>query len=71
MNKKWLITFGLLFVGGMVASIIGFLMCFVGIYVTASFSYLPPYLIYKDIIGFNSDPDSGDTLLDLDEKVTF
>ena len=70
-NKKWLITFGLLFVGGMVASIIGFLMCFVGIYVTASFSYLPPYLIYKDIIGFNSDPDSGDTLMDLDEKVAF
>ena len=72
-NKKWLITFGLLFIGGMLAGIIGFLMCFVGVYVTASFSYLPPYLIYKDIIGFNSDSDhdSGDTLMDLDEKVTF
>lgn len=53
-NKKWLITFGLLFVTGFLAGIVGMLMCFVGIYVTASFGYLSPYIIYKDVIGFNA-----------------
>ena len=32
-------------------------MCFVGIYVTASFSYLPQYFIYKDVIGFEDEDD--------------
>ena len=54
-NKKWLITFGLIIVAGLLAGIVGFIMCFVGIYVTASFSYLPPYLIYKDVVGFDDD----------------
>jgi len=54
-NKKWLITFGLMFVSGFLAGIIGMLMCGIGIYVTASFSYLPPYFIYKDVIGFGEE----------------
>jgi hypothetical protein len=57
-NKKWLITFGLLVVCGFLAGIVGFLLCFIGIYVTQSFSYLSPYLIYKDIVGFNEDEDT-------------
>jgi hypothetical protein len=52
-NKKWLITFGLLIVSGLLAGILGFLMCGVGIYVTSSFSYLPSYFIYKDVVGFD------------------
>lgn len=56
-NKKWLISFGLMIVSGFLAGIVGFLMCFFGIYVTASFSYLPPYLIYKEVIGFDEDND--------------
>jgi hypothetical protein len=51
-NKKWLITFGLLFVSIILAYIVGFMMCLVGIYVTAYFVYLPAYHIYKDVIGF-------------------
>lgn len=54
-NKKWLITFGLMFVSGFLAGIVGMLMCGIGIYVTASFSYLPPYFIYKDVIGFDDE----------------
>lgn len=54
-NKKWLITFGLILVAGFLAGIVGFLMCFVGVYVTASFSYLPPYLIYKEVVGFEDE----------------
>lgn len=54
-NKKWLLTFGLLFVCGILASAVGMLMCFVGIYVTASFTYLQPYLIYKEVVGFEDE----------------
>jgi len=51
-NKKWLITFGLMFIAGLLAEIVGFLMCFVGIFATASFAYIPIYFIYKESIGF-------------------
>jgi hypothetical protein len=53
-NKKWLIAFGLMLVAGFLAGIVGMLMCCVGIYVTASFSYLPHYFIYKDVVGFDN-----------------
>ena len=53
-NKKWLLTFGLIFVSGLLAGIVGMLMCFIGIYITASFSYLPAYFIYKDSVGFEN-----------------
>lgn len=52
-NKKWLITFGLTFVAGFLASIVGMIMCFVGVLVTASFAYIPVYFIYKKTIGFD------------------
>ena len=54
-NRKWLLTFGLLFVSGILAGIVGMLMCFVGIYITMSFTFLPTYLIYKEVIGFEDD----------------
>lgn len=56
-NKKWLITFGLIIVSSMLAGMVGMLMCFVGIYVTASFSYIPVYYIYKEVVGFEK-PDN-------------
>ncbi|MBO3115897.1 hypothetical protein J4050_04015 [Winogradskyella sp. DF17] len=54
-NKKWLLTLGLLFICGLLAGIVGFVLCFIGIYVTQSFSYLGPYLIYKDVVGFEDE----------------
>ena len=57
-NKKWLLTFGLIIVSGLLAGIVGFIMCFVGVYVTASFSYLPPYFIYKEVVGFEDDDET-------------
>jgi len=51
-NKKWFLTFGLIIVASILAQIIGFLMCFIGVFVTASFLYLPIYFIYKEVIGF-------------------
>ncbi|WP_066224114.1 hypothetical protein [Formosa haliotis] len=53
-NKKWLLTFGLLIVCGILAELLGLLMCFVGLFVTASFAYLPLYIIYKEVIGFEN-----------------
>ena len=52
-NKKWLISFGLIMVSSILASLVGMILCFVGIFVTASFSYIPAYYIYKDSIGFD------------------
>ena len=51
-NKKWLITFGLIFVSSFLASMVGMLMCGIGILVTVSFAYIPAYFIYKESIGF-------------------
>jgi hypothetical protein len=51
-NKKWLITFGLMIIAGLLAEIVGFILCFIGIFATASFAYLPAYFIYKESVGF-------------------
>lgn len=56
-NKKWLISFGLMFVTGFLAMTVGFLMCGFGVYVTSSFGYLPSYFVYKDVVGFDEEDD--------------
>lgn len=53
-HKKWLITFGLMLVGGLIAQL-GIILCGIGVFVTASFVYLPTYYIYKDSIGFSNE----------------
>ncbi|PHS10942.1 MAG: hypothetical protein COA88_01245 [Kordia sp.] len=57
-TKKWLITFGLIFISAILAELVGLILCGVGIFVTMSFIYLPSYFVYKDTIGFVDD--SGD-----------
>lgn len=52
-NKKWLITFGLMFVAGLLSQLVGMIMCFIGIFVTASFAAIPLYFIYKETFGLN------------------
>jgi hypothetical protein len=52
-NKKWLISFGLIIVSSLLAQMAGFLLCFVGVFFTATFVYHPIYLIYKNVIGFD------------------
>lgn len=61
-NKKWLITFGLMFVTGFLAQTVGMLLCFVGIFVTAAFAYLPVYFIYKDVIGLDKEQSAIDEI---------
>lgn len=51
-NKKWLISFGLIIVSSLLAQIVGFILCGIGVLFTATFVYHPIYLIYKNVIGF-------------------
>lgn len=54
-NKKWLITFGLIIVSSFLAQMVGFLMCFVGVLITASFTAIPLYFVYKEAVGLEND----------------
>ncbi|MCM5662672.1 hypothetical protein [Galbibacter mesophilus] len=54
-NKKWLITFGLTLVAGLAAEFVGFLLCGIGLFFTASFSYIPLYFVYKETVGFEDE----------------
>ncbi|SDB52859.1 hypothetical protein SAMN03097699_1930 [Flavobacteriaceae bacterium MAR_2010_188] len=51
-NKKWLISFGLIIVATVLSSLIGFVLCGIGILFTAPFVYHPVYIIYKKVVGF-------------------
>ncbi|MDD7885509.1 hypothetical protein [Flavivirga sp. 57AJ16] len=57
-NKKWLITFGALFVTG-ILGMLGILGCGIGVLFTISIIYLPVFLIYKEVIGFKADDEIG------------
>jgi len=54
-NKVWLTTLLLIFISSLLAQMIGFMMCFVGVFFTASFVYLPVYYLYKEVIGFETE----------------
>ncbi|MFI1771987.1 hypothetical protein [Thalassobellus citreus] len=51
-NKKWLITFGTMFVAGII-SMLGILGCGIGLLFTMGIVYLPVFFIYKDVVGFH------------------
>lgn len=51
-NKKWFITFGSILVAGILAELVGLLLCGIGLFFTAAFVFLPSYFIYKETIGF-------------------
>jgi len=61
-NKKWLLSFGLLIVSGLLAIIVGMIACGIGVLFTAAFVYLPQYLIYKEVVGFTETTDAIDQL---------
>ena len=51
-NKKWLISFGTMFVAAIIGGL-GIIACLIGVLFTISISYLPVYLIYKKVVGFD------------------
>ncbi len=53
-NKKWFISFGTLFVAGILGAL-GVLGCGIGLLFTISILYLPVYFIYKESVGFQTD----------------
>ena len=50
-NKKWFLSFGLMFLFGLIGAL-GIILCFVGVLFTISVVYLPAYFIYKEVIGY-------------------
>lgn len=54
-NKIWLIAFGLIFISSMLAQFAGLLMCYIGLFFTASFARIPVYFLYKDGLGFDNE----------------
>lgn len=54
-HKKWLISFGLMIVASLLAQLVGFILCGIGILVTAAFVYHPTYLVYKKVVGFDEE----------------
>ncbi len=42
----------------MLANFVGFMLFFIGLFVTASFVLLPLYFIYKKVIGFEETPEA-------------
>lgn len=50
-NKKWLISFGTMFVTG-ILGLLGIVGCGIGLLFTISIVYLPVFFIYKEVIGF-------------------
>lgn len=52
-NKKWLLSFGLIVVSSLLSNIVGYILCGIGLFFTAAFTYHPIYLIYKKTIGFD------------------
>ncbi|WP_299275626.1 hypothetical protein [uncultured Psychroserpens sp.] len=68
-NRKWLIAFGLTFVAGFLAQIVGMMMCMIGVFFTASFAAIPLYFIYKKVVGFDAD-DEG-SLKRIGENIEF
>ena len=53
-NKFWLLVFGLIIISSLIAQL-GIILCFVGLFFTAYFPYIPIYYFYKETIGFGND----------------
>lgn len=53
-TKKWLLTFGLMFLTG-ILGMLGILACGIGLLFTMSILYLPVYFVYRDVVGFEDD----------------
>lgn len=52
-SKKWLLIFGLMIIT-VIIGMLGAVACFVGMLFTISIVYLPTYLVYKDVVGFDN-----------------
>lgn len=52
-NKKWFIAFITMFVAGIIG-MLGIIACGIGVLFTMSIVYLPAFLIYKEVVGFQN-----------------
>ncbi|HMC02076.1 MAG TPA: hypothetical protein VKN14_13650, partial [Flavobacteriaceae bacterium] len=51
-TKKWLLSFGLFIVLYLLIMVLSFVTCGIGSLFLSPFIYLPFYLIYKEVVGF-------------------
>lgn len=51
-NKNWAVFFGLGFVCSIISGL-GVILCYIGVILTAFFSYIATYVTYRDTIGFD------------------
>ncbi|MBP2831673.1 hypothetical protein J8281_05675 [Aquimarina sp. U1-2] len=61
-NKIWPVAFGLLLLSSILSQLVGAFLCFIGVFVTASFVYMPVYFMYKETIGFEEEDIQDATL---------
>jgi len=52
-TKKWLLSFGLFIVLYLLIMVLSFITCGIGSIFLSPFIYLPFYLIYKEVVGFD------------------
>ncbi len=64
-NKKWFITFGTMFIAGIIG-MLGALACGIGILFTMSIMYLPVFFIYKEVVGFENGNDTNQIRVEKD-----
>ena len=53
-NKFWLVAFGLIFISAFI-SMLGMVLCIIGVIVTAYYQHIVMYFFYKDTVGFEED----------------
>ncbi|HLV38286.1 hypothetical protein [Xanthomarina sp.] len=51
-NKKWFITFITMLVAGIIG-MLGIIACGIGVVLTISIAYLPSFLVYKEVVGWD------------------
>ena len=62
-NKKWGITFLILILNSVLFYVIMFLTCGLGVLFFSCFIYLPQYIIYKNVIGFDTPESTHQTIV--------
>lgn len=56
-TKKWLLSFGLIFISSILISLIAGITCGLASIFIAAFIYHPTYFIYKEVVGFGTNDD--------------
>jgi hypothetical protein len=62
-NKKWGITFLILLLNMILFYVVTFVTCGLGALFVSCFLYLPQYIIYKKVIGFDTSESASQSIV--------